>query len=580
MSVAAARDPLGWVGTLLERKYRVDARVAEGGFGVVYRGQHIGLARPLAIKFLKQVADASADEWTELVAQFLEEARLIAKLCHPAVVNVIDAGVTATDANPEGVPWIAMEWLRGETLAEELAGRRARGDRERSRAEVFELLRPVVEAMAEAHEAGIVHRDLNPNNVMLVPGNPAVSARILDFGVAKIMKAEPPTASSRTATGTAVRACSLAYAAPEQLSGARTGPWTDVHALGLLCTELLCGRRAIAQDDVDAYYCAAFDPMRPTPAGQGVDAGDWEPILARALALHPHDRYASARELLVALDTSDPTALPSGSSARRDPAEGGSAARQVLAGAPAAREVRTGAFRALALTAAFVVLLAVTWVGQHRFRGRAAAGAPAAATCTSNAACSRPGAPAICRPEVGCVALRSPDCEPFADARAFASADTVWFGTLLPRSGPDAAAFGERETQAVELARRDFAQLMSNATGTLERARPFGLIACDDAVDPRRAAHHLVDTIGVPAVVGFYSSLEAIDLTTSLFLPRRVLAIASLNTNPLVTAVPQVAGAPRLVWRTTYSSADAARALSAFVAGELEPALRGGPRPR
>ena len=532
---AAADDPLGWVGTLLERKYRVDARVAEGGFGVVYRGEHIGLGRALAIKFLKPVADVSADERDQLVVQFLEEARLIARLTHPAVVKVIDAGVTPTEARPEGTPWIAMEWLDGETLADELARRRARGDGERSPAEVRALLRPVVEAMAEAHDAGIVHRDLNPSNLMLVPGGPSVVARILDFGVAKLMAPDAPPASSHTTTGVTVRACSLAYAAPEQLSGARTGPWTDVHALGLLWTELLCGRRPIALDDVDAYYRAAFDPARPTPASRGVDVGAWQPILARALALHPQDRYASARELLAAID---------GAGSRRTRAPG----RRWL-------------------IAILAISVLAAWPVQRWLRGAATR------ACESNAACSRPGAPAICRPEVGCVALRSVDCEPFADARALASADTVWFGTLLPRSGPDAAAFGERETHAVELARRDFAQLMSSATGALDRARPLGLVACDDAVDPHRAAHHLVDDLGVPAVIGFYSSLEAIELASSLFVPRRVLAIASLNTNPLVTAVPQPAGAPRLVWRTTYNSADAARALSAFVAGELEPAL-------
>jgi hypothetical protein len=86
----------------------------------------------------------------------------------------------------------------------------------------------------------------------------------------------------------------------------------------------------------------------------------------------------------------------------------------------------------------------------------------------------------------------------------------VWFGTLFPRTGPDAAAFGERETHAVELARRDFTQIMSGASapGTLERARPFDLVACDDAADPRRAANHLMD-VGVPAVIGLFTRSPA-----------------------------------------------------------------------
>src|SRR5262245_9059141 len=237
MLEAAADDPLGLVGALLEKKYRIDTRVAEGGFGIVYAGRHIGLARPLAIKVLKRPAETTTDAWGDMIGQFLEEARLVAKLRHPAVVEVIDAGVTPTDTHPEGLAWIVMEWLAGETLADDLARRRARGDGGRTRAETFALLRPVIEAVAEAHEAGIVHRDLKPNNLMLVPGRLATVARILDFGIAKMMSPEARAPGNATTTEETVRAFSVAYAAPEQLSGARTGPWTDVHALGFLITD-------------------------------------------------------------------------------------------------------------------------------------------------------------------------------------------------------------------------------------------------------------------------------------------------------------------------------------------------------
>jgi serine/threonine protein kinase len=612
MSEVADNDPLGLVGKLLEKRYRIGARVAEGGFGVVYAGHHIGLAAPIAIKVLKRAPGASAAEWGELVAHFLEEARLVARLHHPAVVGVIDAGVTSTEGHPEALPWIVMEWLDGETLADDLARRRARGDGGRTRAETLALLRPVVEAVAEAHDAGIVHRDLNPNNVMLVPGKRGTSARVLDFGIAKVMRADAPSPSGATTTDAAVRAFSLAYAAPEQLSGVRTGPWTDVHALGLLVTEVLCGRRKVPVDDADAHYRTAFDPTRPTPATLGVDAGDWEPILARALALNPRERHATAGELLAALDDTRAAEPPSATTLRdrgldgtraaeppsattlrdreldgtraaeppsattlRDRGLGGDASAPTTVRDTAPRATRRALARVAVPAVVAAAVLAVGWLALGSRSAPPASVTSAAVTCTSNAACTRPGAPAICRPGVGCVALRSRDCEPFADARALASDATVWFGTLFPRTGPDAAAFGERETNAVELARRDFAQIMSGASaaGTLERARPFGLVACDDAVDPGRAANHLVD-VGVPAVIGFYSSVEAIDLTTSLLLPRRILAIASLNTNPLVTTVPHPPGVPRLVWRTTYSSADAAAALSALVAGQLEPAVR------
>ncbi len=581
MVPSAARDPLGLVGTLLERRYRIDARVAEGGFGVVYAGQHIALRQPLAIKILKRDPEVSPAAWGDRIGQFLEEARLVARLRHPAVVTVIDAGVTSLPGQAEAVPWIAMEWLDGETLADNLARRRASGAPGRTRAETFALLRPVLEAVAEAHEAGIVHRDLNPNNLMLVSGPPATSARVLDFGIAKVMRpdagARPLT--SETTTDLSTRAVSIAYAAPEQLSGARTGPWTDVHALGLLITDVLCGGRALPTEDIDAHYRAAFDPTRPTPGALGVDAGDWEPILARALALSAAERYATAGALLAALDG---VSQPSPSSARSQPAGAAPVPVEPPTRAKAWRPVRIAAWGAVALgvVAAAVMLVRspdTRVVGPAPVVDRPghAVGSSDAKPCTSNAACSRPGAPAICRPGVGCVALRSPDCEPLADARALDSDATVWFGAMFPRSGPDAAAFGLANVHAVELARRDFAQIMSGtSTGeSSTRARPFGVIACNDAVDPRRAASHLVD-VGVPAVIGFYTSVEAIDLTTSLFLPNRILSVAALNANPLVTKVPHPDGVPRLVWRTTYSSAAAATALAAWIDGELEPSLR------
>src|SRR5262245_23051198 len=177
MQEAAADDLLGLAGSLLEKKYRVDTRVAEGGFGVVYAGQHIGLARRIAIKALKRPPDTTTTEWGDMIGQFLEEARLVARLRHPAVVGVMDSGVTHTDQHPEGLAWIAMEWLDGETLAADLARRRASGDAGRPPAEALELLRPVIDAVAEAHCAGIVHRDINPNNVMLVPGRHGPSVR-------------------------------------------------------------------------------------------------------------------------------------------------------------------------------------------------------------------------------------------------------------------------------------------------------------------------------------------------------------------------------------------------------------------
>src|SRR4051812_39338138 len=106
----AAADPFGLVRTIITRKYRVDAVVAEGGFGVVYRGHHLGLDVPIAIKVLRPQLDQGAAVWSKHVTQFLGEARAIAKLRHPAVVEVLDVGVMEIGDDLRSVPWMILEW--------------------------------------------------------------------------------------------------------------------------------------------------------------------------------------------------------------------------------------------------------------------------------------------------------------------------------------------------------------------------------------------------------------------------------------------------------------------------------------
>ena len=562
-----ADDPFGLAGKLLERKYRVDRRAAEGGFGVVYAGHHVGLDTPIAIKVLKRSPHLDADAWADVVSQFVMEAKTIAKLRHPAVVSVIDAGITPMEDYPEGLPWMVMEWLDGETLADDLARRREKGGR--SRAETFAILRPVVEALAEAHEAGIVHRDLKPSNIMLLSGKRGPSARVLDFGIAKIVAGESSSApSGHTETEAIVKTFSAASAAPEQLSGTRTGPWTDVHALGLLFAEMLTDQPPYPLVDANEHYRAVFDVQRPTPGSRGIEVGEWEAILVRALSLKPSDRYPNAGELLAALDavgvkesTERSVSLPV-----RSESEGERNVTTSRTTTPARRA--RWPYAAAALAGAGI--LAIAWPLRKPSPSVSPVPVLEAPKCTSNAACSKErGQQAICRRDVGCIDLKSQDCEVYADDAALASDDTVWIGTMFPTTGDDATTFGLSNTRAVDLARRDFAQIMAGVSS----ARRFGLVACDDAVDPRRAATHLVDRVGVPAVIGFHASVEAIDLATSLFLPKRVLVVAALNTNPLVTAVPQPPDEPRLVWRTTYNSAGTAAALSALVGDVLEPQL-------
>lgn len=304
-------DCFGLVGQRLDNKYDVEAVVAEGGFGVVYRATHRTLHKPVAIKVLKVPADMSGATRAEFLAKFALEARTVASLEHPAIVRVLDFGACPMPKG-EAAPWMSLEWLTGTTLEADLAARKGSP---RSPSEVLALMQPVLDGMAMAHAEGIVHRDIKPANLMLVKDRSGdLRLRILDFGIAKLMGSEERLSSGQTATQSTLHAFSLHAAAPEQISGTRTGPWTDVHALALLITEMLTGMEPYAGADATEVYAAVLGAQRPTPAKFGFDVGVWESVLARALSLRPADRYPDARALSEALAAHVPATVARGES--------------------------------------------------------------------------------------------------------------------------------------------------------------------------------------------------------------------------------------------------------------------------
>src|SRR5262249_54086031 len=207
--------------------------------------------------------------------------------------DVYDYGVSRLPSGATA-PWMALEWLEGETLEHELDRRRGAGATGRSVAETVALLRPAIEAVAYAHRRGVVHRDIKPANMMIVDidgGGPML--RMLDFGIAKIMEGDP-IGDTRPGRSGGATAFPPDYAAPEQISYSRTGPWTDVHALGLLMTELLTGEPPFSATADEQLFEQIMSPDRPTPGHKGVDAGHLERIAARALALSPGQRWQDA----------------------------------------------------------------------------------------------------------------------------------------------------------------------------------------------------------------------------------------------------------------------------------------------
>jgi eukaryotic-like serine/threonine-protein kinase len=302
MAKSKVQDRFGLVGAHLDN-YEIERVVAAGGFGIVYFARHRVIRQEAAIKVLKLPDDLGDEERETFMQKFLEEAQTIAALKHPAIVTVLDFKVTALPIGGK-TPWMALEWIEGETLAQHLLARRGQGGRDPRTC--LSLLEPVFDALALAHARGVAHRDVKPANIMLPSradsGRFGVTARLLDFGIAKVVGPEENPGTDHTETTSPFQAYSLPYAASEQVSGMRSGPRTDVHALALVLVEMLTDCAPFATGDRGALMMQVMSPTRPTPARFGVQVGAWEMVLAKALSLVPSERYANAGEFLAALE--------------------------------------------------------------------------------------------------------------------------------------------------------------------------------------------------------------------------------------------------------------------------------------
>ena len=223
----ATRD--GDVGRLVHGRYRLEAVLGRGGMATVYAARHEVTGRRVAVKLLHPRPDWSATE----VERLLREARISARLGHPNVVEVVDAGT-----DEDGAPFIAMELLRGESL-------RARLEREGrfDVATATRIARAVLSALSAAHDAGIVHRDVKPENVFLArrEGDDE-RVLLLDFGISKVLKSHNGSIAPETLTETGAIVGTVAYMSPEQLRGEEVDGRTDLWATGVLLYELLTGR--------------------------------------------------------------------------------------------------------------------------------------------------------------------------------------------------------------------------------------------------------------------------------------------------------------------------------------------------
>jgi len=288
-------DPFGWIGTAIDGRFAVEAITGVGAFGIVYRGRHLGLGEPIAVKCLKIPASLTGDEQARFLASFQEEARLLHRLSRrtAAIVQALDVGAASS---PSGAwtPYIVMEWLEGETLQDDLDRRVAAGTPPRTLREAMTLLTPAADALAIAHGEGISHRDVKPGNLFLARAGAEQTVKVVDFGIAKVLADAPSLTHALEQTGGSIRALTPMYGAPEQFDArfGATGPWTDVFAMALIVIELASGKPALAGMNAFELFGAAIADDRPSLSARGIVVGPAiEQVLRRALEVDPARRF-------------------------------------------------------------------------------------------------------------------------------------------------------------------------------------------------------------------------------------------------------------------------------------------------
>lgn len=288
-SIPKAADPL--VGTVVDGRYQVIAKIAEGGMGRVYRAHHRTANRTVALKVLMGDCDPAHREVRE--ARFIREARVISGLAHPNVVQVYDFGVL-----PNGELFYVMEFIAGEPLAD-LVFDCAPLPVER----ITHLALQMAAGLHAAHEQGIVHRDLKPENVIVIEHAGEELAKVVDFGIAKILG---ETGKKLTRTG--IVTGTPHYISPEQARAADLDQRSDVYSFGVMLYEMAVGKLPFDVDDGSwvALLEAHIRQPPPPPSERGVDIGPLEPIILRCLAKDPAHRFQSMAELVAALQ--DPNA--------------------------------------------------------------------------------------------------------------------------------------------------------------------------------------------------------------------------------------------------------------------------------
>jgi len=296
-----AVDPM--IGRTIADKFQIEAFVGGGSMGTVYRARHLALKRSIALKIMR-VHGATDPKYAK---RFKREASTAFKLDHPNSMRVLDFG-----QEPDGVLYMAMEYLEGRTLADVIAE-----EWPLSPERVSLILAQVLAALAVAHEMGIVHRDLKPENIMLVKqkdddGVEQELVKVCDFGVAKLVEEEDPndlgrsdpsearatTSNTTTLTKHGMTVGTPLYMAPEQALGQKTDARTDIYAVGVVLFQMLTKRLPFEASTPLQVMLKHIEEPAPKPSSLVDDVDEeLERICLKALRKKPEARYQSARAM-------------------------------------------------------------------------------------------------------------------------------------------------------------------------------------------------------------------------------------------------------------------------------------------
>ncbi|MBC7977444.1 MAG: serine/threonine protein kinase, partial [Myxococcales bacterium] len=302
-TVVERYDPL--VGAILDGRFRIDFQIAAGGFGAIYRATDVLTDAQVALKVLlpKLANDAN------VIARFRREGKTLTNLRDPHTVTAYELGEL-----PDGTLYLVMELLRGVSLYERLRTQPRMPWRR-----VVHIARGVCSSLAEAHTQGIVHRDLKPANIHLESrGNDPDFAKVLDFGIAKVVEGSAYDRTELTAAGQMIG--TVDYMSPEQMVGGEMTPRSDIYALGILLYEMLSGRTPFAEAQTPTALLAAVLTQTPALVSIYVEVPPaLDQILARCLEREPPNRFAEISDLVEAFDRIAPAAeLRPGAWAERD----------------------------------------------------------------------------------------------------------------------------------------------------------------------------------------------------------------------------------------------------------------------